>query len=99
MEAAVCLILEGLLNIPDVGTINVKQARAFLWNVAWLQGYMSARWRDEDVLATARMETQSASFANLALIIMGPGGAGKTGVLNISEALAIFLQVRTQSGS
>ena len=39
MEHAFVLISEGLLNIPDVGRVNVKQARAFLWNAAWLQEY------------------------------------------------------------
>ena len=40
-EAAFYLLQQGFLNIPDVGTINVKQARAFLWNAAWLQEYMN----------------------------------------------------------
>ena len=33
MEAAFFLLQAGVLNIPDTGKINVKQARAFLWNV------------------------------------------------------------------
>ena len=50
LENAFFLIREGLLNIPDVGTVNVKQTHAFLWNAAWLQEYMNKRWRDEGVL-------------------------------------------------
>ena len=34
MEAAFYLLLEGVLNIQDIGEVNVKQARAFLWNAA-----------------------------------------------------------------
>ena len=45
MEAAYTLLQQGLLNIPDVGIINVKQARAFPWNAARLQEYMNAKWR------------------------------------------------------
>ena len=37
LEAAFYLLQAGLLNIPDLGTINVKQGRAFLWHAAWLQ--------------------------------------------------------------
>ena len=37
MEAAFFLLQQGLLDVPDVGGVNVKQARAFLWNAAWLQ--------------------------------------------------------------
>jgi alpha-acetolactate decarboxylase len=37
METAIFLLGEGLLNIPDVGTVNIKQAFAFLWTAAWLQ--------------------------------------------------------------
>ena len=44
MEAAFFLLQEGLLDIPGVGGINVKQARAFLWNAAWLQEHMLKVW-------------------------------------------------------
>ena len=36
MAAAFYLLEAGLLHVPDIGSINVKQARAFLWNAAWL---------------------------------------------------------------
>ena len=50
MEAAFYLIKEGVLNIPDIGMVNVKQARALLWNAAWLQEHMNSIWRDEGAL-------------------------------------------------
>ncbi len=40
MEAAFFLLQQGLLDIPDTGHINVKQASAFLWNAAWLQDHI-----------------------------------------------------------
>ena len=46
MEAAFFLLEQGLLNIPDIQRINVKQARALLWNAAWLQEHMNAIWND-----------------------------------------------------
>ena len=49
MEVVFLMLERGLLNIPDVGTINVKQARAFLWNAAWLQEYLVGEWREETV--------------------------------------------------
>ena len=90
MENAFFLISEGLVNIPDVGTINVKQARAFLWNAAWLQEHMNKKWRDEGVLPRhVDSETKSA-FDDFCLAIMGPGGTGKTAVLRMVEALTVF---------
>ena len=86
MEYAFILIQEGLLNIPDVGTVNVKQARAFLWNAAWLQEYMNAKWRDEGLIADERVSRERQRFADFSLAIMGPGGTGKTAVLRITEA-------------
>ena len=88
MEAAFALLQQGLLNIPDVGVINVKQARAFLWNAAWLQEYMCSKWReDETLLDDSEGEPRLQHFA---LAIVGPGGTGKTAVLNIIEALTTF---------
>ena len=45
LEAACHLLLHGALSIPDVGCINVKQARALLWNAVWLQEHMNASWQ------------------------------------------------------
>ena len=36
MEAAFHLLEGHVLDIPEVGVTNVEQARAFLWNAAWL---------------------------------------------------------------
>jgi len=92
MEAAFYLIEQGLLNIPDVGGINVKQARAFLWNAAWLQEYMLAQWREAGDLPRVLTEPRNPrnNFKNFCLAIMGAGGTGKTAVLKITEALTIF---------
>ncbi len=87
MESAYFLIKEGMLNNPDTGTVNVKQARAFLWNAAWLQEYMSSRWREEGLL---QGQGQDRKFQQFALAIIGPGGTGKTAVLKVTEALTVF---------
>ena len=84
----VYLLEKGLLNIPDVGIMNVKQARAFLWNAVWLQDYMSQVWRDGGPLEDAEARVQK--FPSFQLVIIGPGGTGKTAVLKITEALTEF---------
>ena len=71
----------GLLNIPDVGLINIKQARAFLWNAAWLQEYMNIQW-ELDVSKKHQEDTKAA--------IIGAGGTGKTAILKVTEALITF---------
>ena len=88
MEAAFFLLREGLLNIPDVGTVNVKQARAFLWHAAWLQEHMNRHWRAESPLHLDAGE--KVKFENFCVAIMGPSGTGKTAVLKLSEALTLF---------
>ena len=93
MEAAFYLLRQGLLNIPDIGRINVKQTRAFLWNAAWLQEHMNKEWQGDDFpLAGARAQRSKMqeAFSDLRLAIIGPGGTGKTAVLKISEALTVF---------
>ena len=93
VEAAFFLLQEGLLNIPDLGVINVKQARAFLWNAAWLQEHMSQRWRQEAAdLAPGTVvdDGRAELFKSFQLVIIGPGGTGKTAVLKVTEALTIF---------
>ena len=77
MEAAFFLLAQGFLNIPDTGTINVKQARAFLWNAAWLQSHMTAKWVAEDKLPDDVLDASSHSFEGYCLAIMGPGGTGQ----------------------
>jgi hypothetical protein len=90
MEYAFHLIREGLLNIPDVGTVNVKQAHAFLWNAAWLQEFMNQQWRDEGALPTHSDRKCKLDFTDFSLIIIGAGGTGKTAVLRMVEALTVF---------
>ena len=94
VEAAFFLLQEGLLNIPDLGVINVKQARAFLWNAAWLQEHMSQRWRQEAAdLAPGTVvddDGRAELFKSFQLVIIGPGGTGKTAVLKVTEALTLF---------
>ena len=87
MEGAFLLIREGYLNIPDVGTVNVKQARAFLWNAAWLQEFMNAKWQAEERTGQSAMLDEPPKFADFQLAIVGPGGTGKTAVLKLAEAL------------
>ena len=85
VEAALYLLDNGVLHIPDVNTVNVKQARALLWNALWLQDVMSREWGlveapyDEDTLADG-----------FQLALMGPGGTGKTAVLRVTEALITY---------
>ena len=88
MEAAFALLKQGLLNIPDAGVINVKQARAFLRNAAWLQEYMRSKRREDETL---NEDSEGAPrLQHLALAMVGPGGTGKTAALKIIEALATF---------
>ena len=88
MQAAFSLIQSGLLHIPDIGVVNVKQARAFLWNAAWLQEYMNLQWRECDRSFPASHTTPK--FQNFQLALVGPGGTGKTAVLKITEALTTY---------
>ena len=46
VEAALHVLSEGFLNDPRGGgnTLNVKQARAFLWWGCWLQFHMNDEW-------------------------------------------------------
>ena len=90
MEAAFHLIKTGILNIPDVGRVNVKQARALLWNAAWLQEYMNSIWRDQGVLPPLAESSKKNGLDDFALAIMGPGGTGKTAVLKTIHALIDF---------
>ena len=89
MQAAYYLIHAGLLNIPDVGTVNVKQARAFLWNAAWLQEYMNAKWRHEGKLQSPQKPSPHPKMQDFCLAIVGPGGTGKTAILKLTEALTL----------
>ena len=91
MEHAFVLISEGLLNIPDVGRVNVKQGRAFLWNAAWLQEYMALRWRGNGELQASCVAKKTITADDYRLAIIGPGGTGKTAVLKLTEALITFL--------
>ena len=94
LEAAFFLLQEGLLNIPDLDCINVKQARAFLWNAAWLQEHMNSIWEDGVPCPTSVPQTSvRESFMNFHLAIVGPGGTGKTAVLKLAEALTNFFAV------
>ena len=80
---------QGHLNITDTGTINIKQARAFLWNAVWLQARMTARWVAEDKLPDDVLDSCCRDLDGFSLAIMGPGGTGKTAVLKVSEALIV----------
>jgi len=90
VEAAFFLLRQGLLNIPDVGTINVKQAHAFLWNAAWLQEHMSVAWRESGDIDEPPPGDVVGKFCNFGLAIISPGGSGKTAVLKVTEALTTF---------
>ena len=90
MERAYQLIQSGIVNIPDVGAINVKQARAFLWNAAWLQEFMNKKWRDNHVLASHATKRPAIDPDSFALAIMGAGGTGKSAILRIIEAFTVY---------
>ena len=64
VEAACFLLQHGALDVPDVGCINVKQARALLWNAVWLQEHMNEQWRAEDSGGTCRVGDSEASMAD-----------------------------------
>ena len=93
LEAACHLLVHGALNIPDVCCINVKQARALLWNAVWLQEHMNEQWREKEWSTTNIASACEASLVNnFTLAIMGPGGTGKTAVLKAIEPLTIFFK-------
>ena len=85
VEAALYLLDHGILNIPDVGIINVKQAHALLWNALWLQDLKNLEWFPNDEALNA-----DSLVHNFQLALLGPGGTGKTAVLRVTEALVIF---------
>ena len=86
MQAAIYLIQEaGLFNIPDTGTVNVKQARAFLHIAAWLQAHMMVEWILRGELSSK--EAVDSDFLDFNLVLIGPGGTGKSTVLRAAEAL------------
>ena len=85
VEAAFYLLDQGVLNIPDLNIINVKQARALLWNAVWLQCVMNREW------GLAECAGEDFSLADsFQLALMGQGGTGKTAVLRVTEALIKF---------
>eukprot|EP00973_Karenia_brevis_P010008 1352522-Karenia_brevis.AAC.1 len=47
LEAAVYLLQRGLLSVQNLGSVNVKQARALLIWAAWLQHKKSLEWIDD----------------------------------------------------
>ena len=71
MEAAFYLIKEGVWNIPDMGRVNVKQARALLWNAAWLQEHMNSIWRDEGALPRHIQPSKSTFLDDLSWLSWG----------------------------
>ena len=91
MEAAFSLLMEGkLLHVQDLGRINVKQARAFLWNAVWLQEHKSLQWRSEGHIQSDLPGDGQSRLTDFGLALMGPGGIGKTAVLKVSEGLTTF---------
>ena len=90
MEAAFYLIKEGILKTPDIGIVNVKQARALLWNAAWLQEHMNSIWRDQGVLPKLAQQSKTTLLDDFSLAIMGLGGTGKAAVLKTIDALIEF---------
>ena len=64
------------------------QARAFLWNAAWLQEHMCSHWRENNTLLDDTGEPLR--LQQFALAIVGAGGTGKTAILKSIEALTTF---------
>ena len=88
IKAAIHLIQHGLLHVPDTKTLNVKQGRALLYIACWLQGRMTAYWVDEGQLPKAILaEPEMQLWSDFAMVLIGPGGTGKTTVLKAAEAL------------
>ncbi|CAK0855377.1 unnamed protein product [Prorocentrum cordatum] len=89
VDACLHLLHNGVLDVVDMERVNVKQARALLWNAAWLQDVMNRRWGfDEPTGPTATGRPSLADGFQLAL--MGPGGTGKTAVLRVVEAVICY---------
>ncbi|CAK0905228.1 unnamed protein product, partial [Prorocentrum cordatum] len=89
LDACFHLLRAGVLNVVDMPEINVKQARALLWNAAWLQDVMNrARGFDEPSGPTVTGRPSLADGFQIAL--MGPGGTGKTAVLRVVEAIICY---------
>lgn len=77
VRAACYLLTAGLLSIPDVGSVNVKQARALLWVACWLQYHMNGVWHEEGVLEWRPAQPEEALFEEFQLAIIGAGGDGQ----------------------
>ena len=90
MEAAFHLIERRLLHIPDVGTINVKAARAFLFMASWLQRRMLQIWYEKDQLPADVVSEAERHVEEFCFILIGPGGTGKTTVLKAFESLVDY---------
>ena len=88
MEAAFSLVESGLFQIPDVGINNVKQCRAFLCYAWWLQKRMVVKWYGERKLLGEVIAEHDRHLTAFQMIMIGPGGTGKTTVLKVAEALA-----------
>ncbi|CAK0873829.1 unnamed protein product [Prorocentrum cordatum] len=83
VEAALFLLSQKVLDIPDVGGINVKQARALLWNALWLQDVMNREWSLDDP-SGSQCSSSSSLADGFRLALTGPGGTGKTAVLRVT---------------
>ena len=92
------LIRHGLFTIPETRIVNVKQARALLSIAAWLQTRMVDQWIDggempsQDRCPLASNCPSAEPFRpdnpkEFVLVLIGPGGTGKTVVLKAAEAL------------
>ena len=88
MEAAFSLFQHSHFIIPDVGSDNVNQLRAFLRNSAWLQEYMHAVWNGEFPQSMDAGKQQE--FADFFLVIVWPCCTGKTAVFKIMERLVLY---------
>jgi len=76
------------LQITETYAQNIFQARAFLWNAAWLQEHMRSHWRENNTLLDDTGEPFR--LQQFALAIVGAGGTGKTAILKSIEALTTF---------
>ena len=88
MEVAFQFVQSGLLDIPESGGINVKASRAFLKIAQCLQEHMLWKWASDDVLEVD--DFAGLRTAQQILVIIGPGGTGKTTILRMAEALIDF---------
>ena len=66
---------------------NNEQSRALLCVAVWLQCRMSDIWAEDGTLEPSPYSSSASHVKELLMVLLGPGGTGKTTVLRVQEAL------------